>query len=155
MNGYPSAIGERRRISDLQPWFLVLDPWQTSIDSVGLNASATVDPNQAYNGYRGSTAQNDYQSFDVLLGAGTWDLEHLVLKTTDAGIVTYTLDGAELGAIDTYAGAAAFNSRASVPSFDVRGVRPARRLTATGATKNASSTGYRFYFTRLRLRRTA
>lgn len=85
--------------------------------------------------------QNDYGEWSVYLLAGTYNLRVPVVKTTTAGIATFTLDGgASLGTVDLY------NASTAVGSGAINGIvisTPGwHTLRATAATKNASSTGY-------------
>jgi len=143
--------------------------WQADIDlfhtpvvvsgswsSAAYSASATL-----YGGFRQSGGTlGDTQSWDVVLGAGTWNFEQIATHYSDAGVATYALDD----------GAGAFSTIATFDQYLAAGVTPnlfalatgivvgssiRRRLRVTSTTKNASSSGQYLRIQHLQFRRTA
>ena len=88
-----------------------------------------------------SGAQNDKVSFNVLLGAGTWDVRLLYSTFANAGIMTVSLDGTSLGTADCYNGVNTTGVK-TVLSGNVVASGGKHVLNLKMATKNASSTGY-------------
>ncbi len=106
------------------------------------------------NVYRRSYPDGDSSSYiewKVPLGAGTWDIEATVITTDDAGIMTFSLDGNDVGSVDGYdALPTAFNVRKEINGVDVAtsGIHTLRISTAT---KNINSYGYFGYLVWVRL----
>ena len=100
----------------------------------------------------GSHVQNDYIAWDLNLSAGTWAAQLLYLQLASGGIAHLSIDGVQVGTIDTY-GATANNVTGTVTGITVTG--GTQRVQLTMATKNASSTHFRLYMQALALRRTA
>lgn len=102
----------------------------------------------------GSNAQNDACSWDIVLGAGTWDFYAFVRKSTNTAIITLLLDGVSKGTVDTYAAAAAA-ARVSITGWTTT-TTGKQRLQVKAATRNASnSTGWVLNFASIYLHRTA
>jgi hypothetical protein len=115
------------------------------------------NPEALHNGYRGATvggagALNASASWKVVLTPGTYSLDLIYVAYSDAGIMIWTLDAANLGNVDGYSPGAAFNTTASLPSFTVT-TGGVKTLTVTMSTKNTASSGYDAYLEAIQLRR--
>jgi hypothetical protein len=111
--------------------------------------------NQSWNNaYRASFSDGDqasYVEWELPLAAGTWDMEVTYVKSLDAGILSFALDGADLGTtFDAYDPGTQFNVRNTVPNIVVStsGLHRVRVLTAD---KNIASSNYFGYLVWLRL----
>ena len=113
-----------------------------------------VNGNSVNNAYRASFSDGDQSSYvewELPLAAGTWDMEVTYVKSLDAGILSFALDGAPLPTtLDAYDPGTVFNARDTVSNIVVStsGLHRVRVLTAD---KNASSSNYFGYLVWLRL----
>lgn len=137
------------------PWLIDVDVFeqaksQTNWDTITApNSSAILD------GWKQSSgAQNDQIDFEVVLAAGTWDVELMYVANTDNGIISVQFDAVEKGTIDTYNGSATYNNRSSVTGIAVATTAKVI-LRLKMATKNASSSSYVGEVQHIQLRRTA
>lgn len=88
-----------------------------------------------------SWAVNNYITWDVPLVAGTWTVTLIHGKTTDAGILTASLDGVDLtGTSDAYA-ATAYNTVQQWTGVSVT-TGGVKEFKVRADTKNASSSSY-------------
>lgn len=139
------------------PWYLEwpgLDPfgncavartgWATvhtaSDGSVQLSIGSTA---QGGGMQYGGTAQNDSVEWDIVLAAGTWTIQFECVKFSDCGIVTISVDGSDVGTIDTYAAGATYNQIVSLANIVIASTGK-KRIKFMIATKNASSSGFVF-----------
>lgn len=135
------------------PWLEDINTFMTPISHVNWNTN-TVSNSAIRNGWRESSgAQNDEMSFDLILTAGTWDVELLYIKDSSNGIFSVQFDGIEKGTIDSYAAAVSYNNRTTVSGIATV-TSGKMRLTLKMATKNVSSTSYFGEIQHIQLRRT-
>jgi hypothetical protein len=106
------------------------------------------------NAYRASFSDGDqtsYVEWDLPLAAGTWDMEVTYVKSHDAGILSFALDGADLGAtFDAFDPGTEYNVRDTVSNIVVSS-SGVHRLRVRTADKNALSSNYFGYLVWLRL----
>jgi hypothetical protein len=98
--------------------------------------------------------QTSSVSWGISLGQGTWDVQLLYEKAPDAGIMSVSIDGVDIGTVDAYNSSVQVNQEqvlagASIATAGLHTV--AIRLDA----KNASSSNYYGYLGWIRLVRTA
>ena len=140
---------------DRMPWLIDVNVFMTPISHTNFNTNTATDINAIRNGYRSSSgAQNDSISFDVILAAGTWDIELLHLKSTNHGIFSVQLDDVAQGTIDAYNASGTYNNHSSVTGINIS-TSGKKRLTLKMAMKNASSSSYYGRIQHIQLRRTA
>jgi hypothetical protein len=107
--------------------------------------------NSAFRGSNPGGDDTSYVEFNLPLAAGTWDMEVTYAVSTDAGVMTFTLDGTAIGApIDAYATAVGLDRQATFSSITVP-TSGIYKLRVRTATKNADSLGYFGYLHWLRL----
>ena len=129
--------------------------WKSSSDYASF--TRTINTNGWSMGYTacaagGSSAK--HIEWDVALAAGTWTIMFTYVKTSASGIATVSLDGSDIGTIDTWKSSGLQpNFRSSIASIVVAspGVK---ELKVSTATKNASSTDYDFLLQWITLSRT-
>lgn len=84
--------------------------------------------------------QGDAASFPFACVAGTYSLQEVLVKASDQGIQTWSVDGTTVGTVDGYAVASGWQGG------NVNGIVIAasgnHTLTMTMASKNASSSGF-------------
>lgn len=112
----------------------------TAPESMG-GASATGARFPLNAGFFNTGAQNDEASFNVVLGAGTWDFRLLTSTFNNAGIITVSLDGTSLGTLDQYSAGNDTGVKQSITGFTVASSGK-KVLNLKMASKNAGSTGY-------------
>lgn len=100
-----------------------------------------------------SSTQSSSMSFLVLLSAGTYTVKMIGYRGTDTAIITAKIDGATVGTMDMY-GAAQYNTIFSITGISVA-TSGIKTLLFSNATKNGSSTGYRFHTVLFEIYRTA
>jgi hypothetical protein len=152
---------------DTTPWIVDVDPYmsasgQSHFDSL-YYASATsvnfpgIGPGNVSNSdslmpynicLQSDGTQNAYVTYNVVLGAGTWNLGLMYYGWAGSGIYTITLDGtplASLGAssstIDSYYSPATHGATQQITGIVVP-TTGKHVLTLTVASKNSSSSGY-------------
>lgn len=111
-------------------------------------------PSQMHNGSWNNSAgaQNDSCNYLFGVSGGTYNLNCWYIKNSNAGIITFLIDGVSVGTIDAYAAVLTYNQ-----SSIIRGVaisQGAHRMTIKIATKNASSSSYFSNITSFTLQRT-
>lgn len=122
---------------------------------IGSSWSTVLNTGQRYNTYtfNSAGAQNDQFSQEFIAKAGTYTLHIYGLKNNLSGIVTWSIDGVDIGTNDWFASSTTFNQ-----SQDISGaVISADGLhTLTGQIRSTSggSTAYRAYLTSYWLERT-
>jgi hypothetical protein len=104
--------------------------------------------------YNSSSAQNDEIMFPVVLSAGTWQIEIICLASNNCGIATVSLGGSSVGTMDTYSASTTRNVVKSITGISVA-TSGQTTLSFKIATKNASSSNYRFNPQLISLLRTA
>ena len=77
-------------------------------------------------------------------------MEATYVNGDDAGIMTFSLDGADIGSVDAYAPTIELNSRATISSINV-GASGMHTLRVRTDAKNAASSNYFGYLVWLRL----
>jgi hypothetical protein len=105
------------------------------------------------NAYRRSFPDGDatsYVEWRVPIGAGTWDLSVTHVTSPDAGIMTVSIDGTDVGSIDGYSPSTAYNVDGEIPNVSVA-TSGLHTLRVRTDTQNAASTGYFGYLIWLRL----
>jgi Collagen triple helix repeat (20 copies) len=105
------------------------------------------------NGYRSSHTNGDatsYVEWRLPLEAGNWALEATYVKADDAGQMTFSVDGADIGMVDAYGAAIEQNVRANISGITVAasGIHTLRVRTDA---KNVASSNYFGYLVWLRL----
>lgn len=139
---------------DKLDWLIDVTVFMTPISHTNFNTN-TSSTGAIRNATRDSSgAQNDSISFDVVLATGTWTVELLYRKNTDAGVYSVQFGGVEKGTIDGYAAASSYDNLSTVSGITL-GVSGKIRLSLVMATKNASSSNYKGYLQHIQLRRTA
>jgi hypothetical protein len=136
------------------PWLIDIDVFPTAISQTNWDI-LTADSAGIY-AYRkdSSGSQNAEINWNVILAAGTWTVELIFLKDTNACIYSVQFDSVEKGTIDSYAASTTRNTRASVAGITVATTGKVQ-LKLKMATKNASSSSYVGYLQHVQLRRTA
>ena len=118
---------------------------------------AQINGNSWFNGYRSSFpngTDESYLEWDIPLQAGTWTIDVVYVKAHDAGILSLSLGGDEVGPeIDAYSpieDGIDYNQVATFSSVDVAttGIHTLRIKTAA---KNPASADYFGYLTWIRL----
>lgn len=111
-------------------------------------------PNESATGFfNSSSAQNDAASWDVVLGAGTWDAHFYARKASNAAIITLNQDGSSQGTVDTYAASATY-AKVSITGWTVS-TSGKHTMQVKAATKNGSSSNYLIELFGIEFRRTA
>lgn len=141
------------RVSGLAaPWTITLPAWQVLGNTTW--STFTKDDAAITNGYRASSSSvGSAVWWDLGLAAGTWDIEPMYTKSSDAGIITVQIDGTTVGTIDTV-GTLTYNVRSMVQGVAVA-TSGKHRLTLAMLTKAGGSAGYSGYLQEVQLRRTA
>jgi hypothetical protein len=140
------------------PWIVEINPMYASFSDVNFHdiymsndatapqamgaASGTGGRFPLNAGLFNSGAQNDEVSFNVVLGAGTWDVRLLYSKFGNAGIITTSLDGTTLGTTDCYSSPSNTTGNTDAYTGIVVASSGKKVLNLKMATKNAGSTGY-------------
>jgi hypothetical protein len=116
-------------------------------NEVGISSQAW---NNAYRRSFPAGDETSYLEWKVPIGAGTWDLAVTYVTSPDAGIMTFSLDGALIGTVDGYEAASSYNVENVFHNVPVAtsGIHTLRVETAT---KNAASTNFFGYLVWLRL----
>lgn len=138
----------------------VADSWTVLASAEPVDSSGFTSPGVTFNNSRflgiqreSNGNQNSYGEWEVgPLRSGTWRLDVLHYKFTDAGIYTVSFDGSDVGTIDEYAGSGGA-ARSSITGITVS---DSGRVTVrfTMATKNASSSNYKSRLSAFTLTRT-
>lgn len=132
-----------------------MDPFLPPAAQTNWTTSSVPDGAYLYEGYiRSSGAQNDDISWDRFIPSGTYTIDILGTKNTDAGIYAALIDGVSVGTVDSYAGSLTRNQTMQITGVAI-GRSGIHRLTLRMATKNGSASSYIGYLHRVRLRRTA
>ena len=111
----------------MYPALIDVNPVPQATDSHNWDAFI-VNGQSLNNGYRSSHTNGDATSFvewRLPLEAGNWSLEVTHVKADDAGIMTFSLDGADAGSVDGYSASIEQNARESITSITVGDVRHA------------------------------
>ena len=147
--GLPGADGAL-----VYPQLIDVNPVPRANDS---NNWDTFIPNgQSWNnGYRGSFPGGDATSFiewNLPIAAGTWEMEVTHVKSFDAGVLSFSLDGATIGTVDSYDQGlgTVLNARNTVGPITV-GTSGVHTLRVQTATTNAPSGTFYGYLVWLRL----
>lgn len=143
----------KQYVDALLPWLIDINPLHEPHERTGWG-TLLVNTSSLANGYRSGAVQNDLLGWDVVLAGGTWTVELLYAKASTQGIVTLSIDGTDIGTIDTYAASTQHNQLSSVSGVSVT-TPGKKRLRLKMATKNASSSGYDQRLIHVQLRRTA
>lgn len=100
-------------------------------------------------------AAGSYMTWDLVLAAGTYTFDFLMVKADSAGIMTFQIDGVDIGSTwDGYAAAPAANNFVTFASTAIASTGK-HTLKIKCDTKNASSGYYRAMFQGLFWQRTA
>ena len=113
----------------------------------------SISNNAWNNAYRRSFPAGDetsYLEWSEPLAAGSWDLSVTYITSPDAGVLTFSIDGTDVGSIDAYEATTSFNVTGEIPNVTVAtsGLHTIRVRTES---KNAASTGYFGYLVWVRL----
>jgi hypothetical protein len=97
--------------------------------------------------------QTSFLEWQVPLAVGVWDLQATYAVSPDAGILTFSLDGVDVGTIDSYAATITYGVSSNIPSFmvDTAGMHTLKVRTATKSQDDSISTTYYGYLHWLRL----
>lgn len=115
--------------------------------NVGITAT-----DKLVNRNNGAGTVNDAFGYDFWLPSGTYRLDLLTAKASNAGIATPNVDGTDLATVDLYAAATAFFSTSwTGVAVATAGVK---RVKFTMASKNGSSSGYGLSMIQLSITRT-
>lgn len=125
----------------------------TAISQVNWN-DVVIGTYVAGNAHLRSSGPDAETNWDVVLAAGTWTVEASVIVGAGRGIITFALDGTDIGTYDTYGAVTDFKARGGVAGVVVP-TSAKRRLRLKAATKNAASAAYMIDLVWLQLRRTA
>lgn len=131
--------------------------------AIALQPPSGISSGWATNGITGYLSTIGYTTTDGIntwvewtlgpIAAGTYTLRLIHSKESTGGIATVSFNGSAIGTtIDMYAASSSNNNITDITGIALAAGRQAVRLT--GATKNASSTGYRMFMTMLSLTRT-
>lgn len=117
----------------------------------------TINGAQLFGGqrYSAAPASGDEVSYDEGLSAGTWKLRVAYVKNVAYAIGTVSVDGVDVGTIDSYI--ASGNPTNNVASFTGIVVPTAKnvRVRIRVVSRNASATGWFFLLQGFEMRRTA
>lgn len=137
-----------------QPWYASPNIQVPQSAQVGTWAIA-FSSNRVLRANAAGAADGDYAQWDVLLSAGTWQLDVVYLSATSAGIMQAQIDGTNVGStVDTYAAAGVADNLHTVTGIAVAtaGLHTLKLLVSG---KNASSSNYILRIQAVALRRTA
>jgi hypothetical protein len=137
----------------LSPARVEINPLDTPVRHVNWN-NITVDPAAVGNALMGTSdgLVGNEISFDVVLGAGTWNIELMHATSTNRGIYSVFIDEIAVGTIDGYSAAVTRNVRSSIAGVAVKAAGK-HRVTLRMLTKNATSTAFLGSIQRLVLKR--
>ena len=143
--------------SEPSPWFIEIWPYDGSATHTTWSTLNNKGSLFHYGQTVSCTAQNSEIKWNVFLGAGTWTLSLFLdtAVTTDVGIISIRLDGAEVSTYDQYGqSTSSYGSR--VQAADIAVASSAMKLFSLKmASKNASSSGYKCGISHLAWIRTA
>jgi len=86
-------------------------------------------------------AINEEISWKAYIGAGTWKITMAFRYLTGAGIATFSINGTDVGTIDTYGAGGTYNNLGTISAINI----PASgfyNINIKMATKNGSATNY-------------
>jgi len=121
-----------------------------SLVTTGNALRLSVNTNQPYNRYvdQNAPANGDVSHNGFLIAAGTYTLKFLAIRETDAGKLDVSIDGGSVvGTIDFY-GTLAWGQIYSIASVVISS-GGYHKLTMTVNGKNASSSNYHCYITKM------
>lgn len=125
---------------NLLPWTINVNPFQyatqTNWNSPTANASSLFGWIMSSSG-----AQNAEIGWDLVIAAGTWDLEIVFYRNPNRGIATLRFDGVDTAATVDFYGTDAGRVVGSYTGLVVA-TSAKRRVTLKMATKNASASSY-------------
>lgn len=140
-----------------QFYYETLDLWLGDFVVLAGNANVWASlPLQEFGGAwnQSAAAVNDYRNLDFTIPAGTYTLEVHYVKSSIAGKLTISFDGAVLGTTtDMYAAANTYNQKVTFTGISAAG-NGSHSIALQVLSKNASSTGYSAFITRCHLVRT-
>jgi len=116
-------------------------------DGIQINSSSM------NNGYRSSASGGDSTSWlewDVPLAVGDWSLRVVYTSSHDAGIMTFSLDGIDVGSVDGYDASIVHNRQATIGNIHVHAAG-SHVLKVRLDAKNPASSNYYGYLAWLRL----
>lgn len=149
------AASRQAAVAAVFPWTIPIVPFTNTIFVQGTKAMSALGSGVTGAVYNGTGAQNDEFGWDVMLAAGTWQIEALMQKQSTGAIASVRLDGVEVGTWDTYAGVTAANSLFTTAGIDVA-TSGKKRLTLKAASRNPlNTTNYFMILQTISLRRTA
>jgi hypothetical protein len=136
------------------PTFIDIDPTTRAADD-HLWSGVIVTGAKWNNAFRSSFDEGgdstSYVEWRLPIGAGTWDMEVTHVTSPDAAILTFSLDGVDIGSVDSYAPAPiVLNVRGNVLGIPVPS-SGMHTLKVRTETKNAASVGFYGYLHWLRL----
>lgn len=153
--GHPKG-GGRAGILAPFPWLVEIHPWEpTSAQSGGWQFVLT--SGRLYDGEwinNSTSLATDYLEWPVVLAAGTWSLQIVGTKFSDAAILAFSLDSAPICTIDQYAASAQISVIQRVDGINVSGSGKKLLRLAT-STRNVSSSGFFARLVHISLVRTA
>ena len=101
-----------------------------------------------------AASQSNEIGWYVPLTAGTWALDIIAPTTSNAGILTVSVDGSTVGTADLYSASLTWNVVTTITGITVATSKMALLKFAT-PTKNASSSSYISFLSHVALRKTA
>lgn len=145
---------ESTKITGNEPWHIFVPGFQPPDTNTGFT---TIGQSSSYflASYRlSSGSQNDEVGWDLVVAAGTWELQLLHGIDGTRGIYTISVDGVDKGTIDGY-NAATNNAGRTVLTGITAAETKKQRVKFKMATKNASSPNYYGVISGFSLHRTA
>lgn len=139
----------------LSQWVQQIVPLSfTTVQGTWATTQESLSIPPAFTSNSGAPVQNDAISWPVVLTAGTWTLQVWYSLNSSGGIATFAFDGTSIGTIDSYNVAHVAGQLTALTNIAVA-ADSKKTLSLTVATKNASSSGFRFNLEYLTLTRTA
>lgn len=120
--------------------------------------SADANQRMAYMTWNLSANNLDYRMTTIYLAKGTYRLEFLGARSASAGILQFLLDTTSLGTVDLYSsnapGSVDYNFRHTINGINIANANT-YDLKLRSNSKNANSSAYMIYITRVSIRRIA
>lgn len=134
---------DENELSLTPPFVGTVGNWHRKADDLSSNGYFT---------YNSPPSEGDCIGFDVLLDEGTWLVELLHLNQPGGAIATISVDGVDVGTVDTWVASGHPRNNKSYVSFTVDG-RGVKRIVITAATRSSSSPHHSLLLQTLRIGR--
>jgi hypothetical protein len=120
-----------------------------SVVTTGNAIAVTVNTSQPYTfiAKQNAAANGDVSENGFVIAAGTYSLKILYVKTAASGKIDVTIDGAAIVTIDAYAASSTYNQVSTTAGVVLTAGYHKIVFTVNG--KNASSSNYEFYMTKM------